>query len=143
MSSDKFAWAEGEIVITRKPDDELRAEINLVAPMFMRASARRGLALHEEGKSGGGLRAQTVEDARKMAAGQALSEEKWRKVGPWIARHTVDLDAVDQPGEITPGLVAMLLWGGGSTKTSAQRARAYAENLVERLDARGEARADG
>lgn len=141
MSSDKFAWAEGEIVITRKPDDELRAEINLVAPMFMRASARRGLALHEEGKSGGGLRAQTVEDARKMAAGQALSEEKWRKVGPWIARHTVDLDAVDKPGEITPGLVAMLLWGGGASKSSAQRARSYAENLVSRLDAEGENRA--
>jgi hypothetical protein len=108
-------------------------QLNLVAPGFMRASARRGLALHEEGESGGGLRPQTVEDARKMANGDALSEQKWRKIGPWIARHIVDLDAV-QGDEITPGLVAMLLWGGGSSKASARRAQQYAERLVARLD---------
>jgi hypothetical protein len=117
-------------------DDEMEYEsrqINLVAPGFMRASARRGLALHEEGESGGGLRPQTVEDAREMANGDALSEQKWRKIGPWIARHIVDLDAV-QGNEITPGLVAMLLWGGGSSKASARRAQDYAERLVARLD---------
>jgi hypothetical protein len=75
---------------------------------------------------------QTVEDARKMAAGQ-ISEGKWRKIAPWIARHIDDLDAV-QGDEITAGLVAMLLWGGGSTKESARRAQAYAERVVERLD---------
>jgi hypothetical protein len=138
-------WVIGERNVNNEPMEEgmeyeSRAEISLVAPLFMRASARRGLALHEEGKSGGGLRAQTVEDARKMAAGQALSEQKWRKIGPWIARHTVDLDAVDEPGEITPGLVAMLLWGGGSSKSSARRAQSYAENLVARLEMKGESR---
>jgi hypothetical protein len=117
-------------------DDEMEYEsrqINLVAPGFMRASARRGLALHEEGESGVGLKPQTVEDARKMASGEALSEQKWRKIGPWIARHIVDLDAV-QGDEITPGLVAMLLWGGGGSKASARRAQEYAERLVARLD---------
>ena len=109
-----------------------RAEVNLSAPSFMRASARRGLELHEEGYSGDGLKPQTVEDARKMASGQ-VTEEKWRKIAPWIARHIVDLDAVDGD-EITPGLVAMLLWGGGSSKTSALRARNYAERIVERLE---------
>lgn len=111
---------------------ELR-QVSLSAPAFMRASARRGIALHEEGLSGDGLKPQTVEDARKMAAGD-VTEEKWRKIGPWIARHIVDLEAVDE-GEVTPGLVAMLLWGGGSTKASARRAQEYAERLVERLDA--------
>lgn len=111
---------------------EVRA-VDLSAPAFMRSSARRGLALHEEGLSGDGLVAQTVEDARKMAAGQ-ISEAKWRKIAPWIARHMGDLDAV-QGDEITPGLVAMLLWGGGSSKASARRAQAYAERVVERLDA--------
>ncbi len=112
--------------------DEYRA-VNLVAPAFMRVSAKRGLALHEQGKSGDGLVPATVADARRMANGEALSENKWRKISPWIARHIVDLDAV-QGDEITAGLVAMLLWGGGSSKSSARRAQAYAERIVSQLD---------
>lgn len=112
-------------------ESELRA-VDLSAPAFMRASAKRGLALHEQGLSGDGLVLQTVEDARKMAAGQ-VTEAKWRKIGAWIARHIDDLDAV-QGDEITAGLVAMLLWGGGATKASARRAQEYANRIVERLD---------
>ena len=112
-------------------DSEFRA-VDLSAPAFMRASAKRGLALHEQGLSGDGLVPQTVEDARKMAAGQ-ITEAKWRKIGAWIARHIDDLDAV-QGDEITAGLVAMLLWGGGSSKASARRAQEYANRVVERLD---------
>lgn len=107
-------------------------QVNLQAPAYMRASARRGLKLHEDGESGEGLKPQTVEDARKMAAGE-VTEEKWRKIGPWIARHIVDLEAVED-GEITPGLVSMLLWGGGSSRATAERAQAYAEGVVRRLD---------
>ena len=111
---------------------ELR-EINLVPPAYMRTSARRGIALHEEGLSGSGIMPATVADARKMANGEALSEAKWRKISPWIARHMSDLDAVSGD-EITPGLVAMLLWGGGASKSSARRAQDYADQLVARLD---------
>ena len=113
-------------------DDEYRA-VNLVAPAFMRVSAKRGLALHQEGESGDGLVPATVADARSMANGEALSENKWRKISPWMARHIVDLDAV-QGDEITAGLVAMLLWGGGSSKASARRAQAYADRVVAKLD---------
>lgn len=107
---------------------------NLVAPSFMKMSAKRGLALHAEGESGDGLKPATVGDARKMVEGQALSEDKWRRIAPWIARHISDLDAV-QGNEITAGLVAMLLWGGGSSKSSARRTQAYAERIVAQLDA--------
>jgi hypothetical protein len=113
-------------------EDEYRA-VDLSAPAFMRASAKRGLALHEQGESGDGLVPATVADARRMANGEPLSENKWRKISPWIARHIVDLDAV-QGDEITAGLVAMLLWGGGSSKASARRAQAYAERVVAKLD---------
>jgi hypothetical protein len=113
-------------------ETELR-DINLVPPAYMRASARRGVALHEEGLSGSGIMPATVADARKMANGEALSEAKWRKISPWIARHISDLDAVSGD-EITPGLVAMLLWGGGASKSSARRAQDYADQLVARLD---------
>lgn len=129
-------WIIREGLLTSEPQEEganLEArQVSLKAPAFMRASAKRGLALHEQGFSGDGLKPQTVEDARKMAAGD-VTEEKWRKIGPWIARHIVDLDAV-QGDEITAGLVAMLLWGGGSSKASARRAQDYAERLVERID---------
>jgi hypothetical protein len=114
------------------PEESERRAVDLSAPAFMRASAKRGLALHAQGFSGDGLKPQTVEDARKMAAGE-VTEAKWRKIGPWIARHTVDLDAV-QGDEITAGLVAMLLWGGGASKSSARRAQEYANRIVEKLD---------
>ena len=134
-------WIIREDLIQSEPEEmaqrvEIR-QVDMSAPAFMRASAKRGLVLHEQGESGSGLMPQTVEDARKMAEGQ-VSEGKWRKIAPWIARHIDDLDAV-QGDEVTAGLVAMLLWGGGSTKASARRAQAYAERIVNQLD---EKRAD-
>ena len=122
-----------ESIETKEVVDDQRAAPSLIAPSFMASSARRGLRLHAEGKSGDGLMPATVRAAQQMANGEPLSEEKWRKIAPWIARHIVDLDAV-QGDEITAGLVSMLLWGGGSSKTSARRAQSYAERLVARLD---------
>jgi hypothetical protein len=128
---------EMEDELEDEPIEEMQMQeyraVNLSAPAFMRASAKRGLALHAEGESGDGLMPATVADARRMANGEPLSENKWRKISPWIARHIVDLDAV-QGDEITAGLVSMLLWGGGSSKSSARRAQAYAERIVEQLD---------
>lgn len=111
---------------------ELR-QVDLAAPAFMRENARRGLRLYAEGKGGDGLVPQTITDARRMASGQ-ISEQKWRKIGPWIARHMVDFQAVED-GEITPGVVAHLLWGSGSNVTEARRAMAYAERIVAQIDA--------
>jgi hypothetical protein len=114
-------------------EDEERA-VSLSAPEFMRSNARRGLKFHEEGLSGDGLQPQTVEDARKMAAGN-ITEAKWRKISPWIARHMVDLEAEGvAEGEITAGVVAHLLWGSGTTKSAATRTMQFAENIVARLD---------
>ena len=119
--------------LSEMEDDEEYRAVNLVAPAFMRASAKRGLVLHGEGESGDGLVSATVADARRMANGEPLSENKWRKISPWIARHISDLDAV-QGDEITAGLVAMLLWGGGASKASARRTQAYAERIVSQLE---------
>lgn len=144
MTPDEFVNSvktETEIEI-EDPEEEMPEEednsravrANLVAPVFMARSAARGLTLHEQGLSGDGLVPATVADARRMANGEALSERKWRRIPGWIARHMMDLDAVEGD-EITPGLVAMLLWGGGSNKTTARRAQAYAERIVAQLDA--------
>lgn len=125
-------------------DEEYNAEINLVPPVFMRAAARRGIKYYEEGKGGDGLVRATIVDARKMMNGERLSEDKWKRIGPWIARHMVDLDAPknrnsDDPGYPGAGLVAHLLWGSGPSKAQAQRAMDYANRLADRLD---EKRAD-
>jgi uncharacterized protein len=119
---------------------EMRAEVDLSTPDFMRASARRGLKYHEQGLSGDGLMPATVADARRMAAGEPLSASKWRRIPAWIARHIIDLEAVEGD-EITAGLVAMLLWGGGSSVASARRTQRYAERIVAQLDEQ-EARAE-
>lgn len=112
--------------------NELRAEVNLSPPAYMRSAARRGVALHEEGKSGDGVVPQTVEDARKMAAG-TVTEEKWRKIAPWIARHLSDLDNVND-GEITAGVVAHLLWGSNGTKSGAIKTMNYAQGIIDQLE---------
>lgn len=120
--------------------DESRA-VDLTPPAYMRAAARRGLEYYAEGKGGDGLVSQTIEDARAMARGE-VSERKWRLIGPWIARHLGDLDSPDaqpdSPNYPSPGVVAMLLWGAPANKRGAERAMAYAEGVVARLDAEEE-----
>jgi hypothetical protein len=118
------------------PDEERIANISV--PTYMRAAARRGLELNRQGFGGDGLTDKTLAEARAMADGR-VSEDKWRRIGPWIARHLVDLDAPknnnpddsEYPGA---GLVAHLLWGSGPTKARAVAAANYAENVVEKLD---------
>ena len=110
--------------------------VDLSAPEYMQSAAARGLRLYADGEAGDGLQPETVREARLMARGE-ISEAKWRKIGPWIARHMDDLDAVEGD-EITPGLVAHLLWGSGPTKSDAERAQRYAEGVVARIDAESE-----
>lgn len=115
---------------------EIRA-VDLTPPAYMRAAARRGLRLYEEGKGGDGLVDRTIREARAMAAGN-VTADKWVRLRAWIARHLVDLDAPsanpsneDYP---SPGVVAHLLWGSPATKSGARRALAYAEGIVARLE---------
>jgi HK97 family phage prohead protease len=134
---DEETEPEGEMDEETEPEESglgyEERQPSLVAPSFMAESAKRGLRLHEQGLSGDGLMPATVADARRMANGEPLSEAKWRKIPAWIARHIGDLAAVEGD-EITPGLVAMLLWGGGSSRESALRAQGYAERIVSQMD---------
>ena len=119
-------------------DEEARA-INQKAPAYMRAAARRGLELYEEGFGGAGLTQKTIREARLMAEGQ-VSDDKWVRVAAWIARHMPDLDAPknsnrQDPEYPGPGLVAHLLWGSGPSKRAAERAMSYADGVVARIRA--------
>lgn len=105
-------------------------------PEFISANARRGLKYREEGKGGEGLVDQTIRDARDMVEG-SISEAKLRKMGPWFARHRVDMDAPanDPDNDAFPGngAVAWLLWGGSVSGDKMDAAK-WAERTVERLD---------
>jgi uncharacterized protein len=119
------------------PDEE--RQVNLEAPAYMRAAARRGLELNRQGFGGDGLTDKTKQEARDMAEGR-VSEDKWRRIAPWIARHLVDLDAPqnndpNDSGYPGAGLVAHLLWGSGPSKRAAQRTLDYAQGVIDRLDA--------
>ena len=105
-------------------------------PQFIRDNARRGLDYNADGKGGDGMTDKTLREARDMADGN-VSESKVRRMGPWFARHRVDMDAPandpksdDFPGK---GAVAWLVWGG-STSGDIMDAAKWAERTVERLD---------
>ena len=122
--------------------DEEERQVNLTPPTYMRAAARRGLELNRQGFGGDGLTDKTKQEARNMAAGE-VSEDKWRRIVPWIARHMVDLDAPSNSNQSDPGypgagLVAHLLWGSGPSKAQARRTMEYAQGVVDRLNAEEE-----
>ena len=125
--------------------DQSRA-VNLTPPAYMRAAARQGLRYYEEGKGGDGLVDATIREARAMAQGN-VTADKWVRIRAWIARHLVDLDSPsarpDSPDYPSAGVVAHLLWGSGPSKRSAERALAYAEGVVARLEAENRGRAKG
>lgn len=128
-----------------EPREEQR-QVDLSPPAYMRASARRGLEWHREGLSGDGLVDRTIREARAMSEGN-VTADKWVRIRAWIARHLVDMDAPQNtPGNDAypgPGAVAMALWGGGGSKRSAERALAYADGVVGRIEEENEGRARG
>jgi len=120
--------------------------VNLTPPAYMRAAARQGLRYYEEGKAGDGVVERTIREARAMAAGN-VTADKWVRIRAWILRHLVDLDSSaarpDSPDYPSAGVVAHLLWGSGPSKASANRALAYAEGVVSRMEEENEGRAKG
>jgi hypothetical protein len=137
---------EGHPKSTRSVDEYEQRQVDLTPPAYMRASARRGLQWHEEGLSGDGLQPQTVREARAMADG-SVTADKWVRIRAFLARHMVDFDAPaaspDSDDFPSPGVVAIALWGGGTTRRSAQRAMDYADGVIGRIEAENENRVTG
>jgi hypothetical protein len=102
--------------------------VDLTAPEGVRAALRRGLRLHEAGRSGDGLKPETVAWARRLADGDAASEQKVREMSAWHKRHAASKSpGWDEPGKEKPGFVAFLLWGG-------EPGEAWADRKVAELD---------
>ena len=138
LATDEVPDVEGE-------RSEVR-QVDLAPPAFMRASARRGLQWHEEGLSGDGLMPATVSEARAMADG-SVTADKWVRIRAFLARHMVDFDApAASPSSDqfpSPGVVAIALWGGGTSRRSAQRAMDYADGVIGEIELENEGRAKG
>ena len=117
-----------------------RAQVDV--PDYIQRAAEEGLAFNAEGLGGDGLVEQTIRDARDLAAG-SVSDEKVRRMIPWIARHRVDWEGVPQNSDRShedwpgPGAVAALLWGVNPTQEgSADRVVRWAEGVIAALEDR-------
>ena len=103
--------------------DEERAAVSLKPTAGMASAARRGLKLHEEGKSGDGLKPETVARANRLARREEMNEDWVREMNAWFARHESASKSPgwDKAGEEKPGFVAWLLWGGNAAKNWSAR----------------------
>lgn len=128
-------WVIPEEQLAAKPE-EARSEnatgVDLKPTEAMASAAKRGLKLHEEGKSGDGLKPETVARANKLARREEMNEAWVREMNAWFARHE---SASKSPGWNTtgdekPGFVAWLLWGGDA-------AQSFAKRKVAELDKKG------
>jgi HK97 family phage prohead protease len=118
--------------------DEERAVYEV--PDYIRNAAARGLSFVEDGFAGDGLQAQTISEARELAAGRA-DTDKVIRMAAWIRRHRGDWEGVPQnsdddsedfPG---PGAVAGFLWGVETTDEDAtDRVLSWADALIAAED---------
>lgn len=118
-------WARLEL-------EQVRADgVSLRPSAGMASAAREGLRLHEEGKSGDGLKPETVSNAKKIAGRQVLTERHVREMNAWFARHSKASKSPgwDKAGEEKPGYVAWQLWGGNAAESwAAAKVRAMDSN---------------
>ena len=119
-----------------EPEDRAVYEV----PMYIRDAARKGLAFYADGLAGDGLQAETVSDARELAAGRADSDKVLRTAA-WIRRHRGDWEGVpqnsdsDNPDFPGPGAVAGFLWGVETTDPEAtDRVLSWADALIAAED---------
>jgi hypothetical protein len=140
--SDDGQWEESDFFVAKRMselsahadvadvvEDDERA-VSLKPTAGMAAAAKRGLRLHEEGKSGDGLKPETVARANRLARRDEMNSDWVREMNAWFARHESASKSPgwDTPGAEKPGFVAWLLWGGTPAKNFAAR-------KVKQLDA--------
>ena len=118
----KMSDLEAHADVSEPMDDDERA-VSLKPTAGMAAAAKRGLRLHEEGKSGDGLKPETVARANRLARREEMNPDWVREMNAWFSRHESASKSAgwDTPGAEKPGFVAWLLWGGTPAKNFAAR----------------------
>ena len=106
------------------------------APKAVKEELQRGLAWHEEGQSGDGLKPETVAWARRLAEGEAITQDKAVKMRAWLARHASDKEGEGfrpgEPGYPSPGRVAWALWGGDPAVPWSEKVVTYFEENMKK-----------
>jgi len=82
-----------------------------VPPQAVRSAAKRGLDELKAGNAGGGLESATVQRARKIAAGEALTDDHVQRMHSFFERHNKTRPSDGGRGP-SPWRTAWLLWGG-------------------------------
>jgi HK97 family phage prohead protease len=136
------AMAEKLGITAHSPEEHMSDDYRAVyqVPDYIRNAAARGLAFVEDGLAGDGLQAETIADARELAAGRA-DTDKVIRTAAWIRRHRGDWEGVPQnedednesfPG---PGAVSGFLWGVETTDPEAtDRVLSWADALIAAED---------
>jgi len=125
------------LVVNMNTDNIANTKVVSV-PDYVIENAKKGLIYYEEGYAGDGLVSETISEARDMANG-IVSDDKVKRIAPWIARHIIDLEAPKNNDRNDPeypgaGLVAMLLWGAGPDIDGALRTQKWAEAEIAKID---------
>ncbi len=122
---------------TKKESEESRELGRMIRlPAYIRDALKKGLKLHEAGRSGQGLVETTVRMATIGAKSGEWSEEKIIKAAAWLERHASDRKLKggrrwNVKGAETPGYVAWLLWGSDANDRGANWIKNKAAELKE------------
>lgn len=84
------------------------SHIDFSPPQSVKNAYKRGIELHENGKTGSGIEASTVSMAKKLSSGSAVSPEWARKGNRFWARNERFLN---EPKD-SPAYASAMLWGG-------------------------------
>lgn len=87
-------------------------------PKSVSAAARRGLEMYANGEAGDGLESATVARARKIAAGDALTDDHVKRMHSFFERHDKTRPADGGKGK-SPWRTAWMLWGGNAGRSWA------------------------
>ena len=140
LSEPEASDARSDETVVESAEDGLEPTedraVNLKPTQGMADAAKRGLKLHEEGKSGDGLKPETVARANRLARREEMNRDWVVEMNAWFKRHeSSKTDGWDEPPDYSPAYTAWLLWGGNP-------GRSFAARKVEELERAGERSAE-
>lgn len=140
LSEPEASDARSDETVVESAEDGLEPTedraVNLKPTQGMADAAKRGLKLHEEGKSGDGLKPETVARANRLARREEMNRDWVVEMNAWFKRHeSSKTDGWDEPPDYSPAYCAWLLWGGNP-------GRSFAARKVEELERAGERSAE-
>ena len=117
------------------PDEEVEKDSGTKPTAGMAASAKRGLAFHEAGRSSPDMSPEIVANAHRIAKREILTPDHVARMNDWFRATSInDRSGWDAIGTETPAYVEHLLWGGDdaanwSARKISDQARSVSASL--------------